>query len=67
MSSFKNIENKHDIYRGKDCMKKFCEYLREHITLINFKKIKLLTKQHQELYENVKICYICNENLKLNI
>ena len=36
MSSFKNIENKHDIYRGKDCMKKFCEYLREHITLINF-------------------------------
>ena len=22
MSSFKNIENKHDVYTGKDCMKK---------------------------------------------
>ena len=23
--SFRSIENKHDIYRGKYCMKKFCE------------------------------------------
>ena len=22
ISSFKSIENKHDVYRGKDCMKK---------------------------------------------
>ena len=29
VSSFRNIENKHDVYRGKDCMKKFCESLRE--------------------------------------
>ena len=26
--SFKEIENKHDIYRGEDCMKKFCESLK---------------------------------------
>ena len=25
ISSFRSIENKHDAYRGKDCMKKFCE------------------------------------------
>ena len=25
VSSFKSIENKHDGYRGKNCMKKFCE------------------------------------------
>ena len=24
-SLFMSIENKHDVYRGKDCMKKFCE------------------------------------------
>ena len=30
MSSLKNIENKHDVYKGKDCMKKFCEFVREH-------------------------------------
>ena len=41
ISSFRSIENKHDVYRGKDCMKKFCEFLREHaIKIINFKKKK---------------------------
>ena len=27
---FKSMENKHDLYRLKGCMKKFCESLREH-------------------------------------
>ena len=57
----------HDIYRGKDCMKKFCESLREHaMKMINFKKktMKLLTKEMQESYENAKICYICQEKLE---
>ena len=30
ISSFKTIENKDDVYRGKDCIKTFCESLREH-------------------------------------
>ena len=30
MSSFKSIENRHNVYRDKDCMKKFCKSLREH-------------------------------------
>ena len=67
ISSFRNIENKHDVYRGKDCMKKFCESLREQIIkIINFKKkkIKLLTKEQQESYENAKICYICKEKFQ---
>ena len=33
-SSFKSIENKHDVYRDKECMKKFSEFLREHATKI---------------------------------
>ena len=64
ISSFRSKENKHDVYRGKDCMKKFCELLREHaVKIINFKKtkMKLLTKEQQESYENGKICYICKE------
>ena len=40
-SSFKSIENKHGIYKYKDFMKKFCEYLRENaIEIISFKKKK---------------------------
>ena len=30
ISSFKGIKNKHDVYRGKDCLEKFYESLREH-------------------------------------
>ena len=29
ISSFKNIENIHDVYKGKNCMKNLCEYLRD--------------------------------------
>ena len=25
ISSFKDIENKHDVYRDEDCMERFCE------------------------------------------
>ena len=51
LSSFRSIENKHVVYRCKDCTKKFCEFLREHaMNIINFKKnkMKLLTKEQQE-------------------
>ena len=47
LSPFKNMENKHDIYSGKDCMKKVCESLKEHaIKIIDLKtkKMKLLTE-----------------------
>ena len=30
LSSFRSKENKYDIYRGKDGMNKFYEFLREH-------------------------------------
>ena len=39
ISSFRNIENKRDVYRGKDCMETFWEFLRKHaMKIINFKK-----------------------------
>ena len=68
--SIKKIENQHDVYRGRDCMKKFCQSLSEHaMKMINFKKKKmnLLTKQQQESYENAKICYISKKKLKTKI
>ena len=41
ISSLKSIENNHDGYWGKDCMKTFCGSLRElAIKIINFKKKK---------------------------
>ena len=46
ISSFMSIENKHE--KGKNCMKTFCEYLRENamkITNFKKKKMKLLTTE----------------------
>ena len=41
ISSFKSIENKHDVCKGKGFQKKFCEYVKKHaINKINFKKKK---------------------------
>ena len=46
---FDNIENKDDVYRGKNCMKKFCKSLREHtIKIINFEKKKMLPLTSKE-------------------
>ena len=46
ISTFRSIENRNDIYRSKDCMKKFCEFLREHaMKIINFEKIKFIDKR----------------------
>ena len=45
ISLFKNIQNKHEVYRGKNYMNKLCESLRDHaMKIINFKikKMKLL-------------------------
>ena len=70
ISLFRSIENRHDVYRGKDCMKKFCEFLREHaIETINFKKEKgkILTKEQQRLYEHAKTVTFVKKNLKINI
>ena len=71
ISSIKSIENKYNAYRaGKDYMKKFCESLRGHaMEIINSKKkkMKLLTKEQQELYANTKICYICKKKFEKNM
>ena len=48
ISSFRSIENKHDVYRGEDYIKKFYQFVRVlamKITNFKKKKMKLLTKE----------------------
>ena len=67
ISSFRSIENKHGAYRGKDCIKKLCKFLREHaMEIIILKKMNLLTKEQKESCENAQICYICKEKFNIN-
>ena len=64
---FRNIKNKHDVYEGKYCINKFCEFIREdEIKIIIFKKkkLELITKEEQESYEKAKYFNICKENFE---
>ena len=50
--------------RGKDCMKKFCKDLKEHVMrIINYEKKKIipLTKEEKINYNDQQICYICKK------
>ena len=52
--------------RGKDCMKKFCESLREHTkTIIDFEKKKLLrlTKEELKSHQDAKVRYFCGKRI----
>ena len=55
--AFNNIENKHTLYRREDCMKKFCESLREHAKNINDfgKKMLSLTKQEIKSHQDAEV------------
>ena len=59
--AFDNIEHKHTLNCGEDCMKKFCSLLREHATNVtNFEKKKVLplTKKELKLHQGATACYI---------
>ena len=61
---FDNIENKHTLNHGEDCIEKFCTFLREHATnVINFGKKKALplTKKELKLHQDSTECYICGK------
>ena len=62
--SFDKSENKQTYYRGRDCMKRFCEDLKEHVTRITnyeMKPMDPLTEDEKESYENQQLCHICDE------
>ena len=62
--SFDVTKNKHDYYRDKKCMKKFCKDLRKHATkIINYEKKEMIsfTNEENQSYHEQWICYICKK------
>ena len=62
--SFDKSENEQTYYRGRDCMKKFCEDLKEHVNrIINFemKPMIPLTDEEKASYENQQVRHICKK------
>ena len=65
---FDHIENKHTLYRGKNCMKKFCISLREHAkSIIDFENRKMLplTKEELKSHPDAKVYYNCKTKKKV--
>ena len=57
VSSFDSKQNKHNFYRGKDCIKKFCGDLKELGTrIINYQQKQMipLTDSKNKFYEKQK-------------
>ena len=64
--AFDHLKNKHTLYRGKSCVKKFCTSLREHAkNIIDFEKkeMLLLTKEELKSHQDAKICYACGKRI----
>ena len=62
--SFDKSENEQTYYRGKDCMKKFCNDLKEHVNrIINFERKPMiaLTDEEKESNKNQQLCHICKK------
>ena len=67
--AFDHIENKHTLYHGKDCMKKFCQSLREHKKIIiDFEKRRILPLMKEELksHQDVKNVIFVEKEASLN-
>ena len=64
--AFDNMENKYTLYRGGDCIKRYCTSLREQSTnVINYEKEKIIsvTKEELKSYQDSKPCHICEKSI----
>ena len=62
--AFNHIENKHRLHQQKDCMKRFCESLREHVkNIVDFEKKKVLPLPLPKCYRRTKITSRCKSML----
>ena len=63
---FDHIEEKHTLYRGKDCIKKFFTSSRKGgKNRIDFEKKKTLslTKEDLKSHQHAKVCQICGKRI----
>ena len=64
--AFDEIENMYTLYRGSNCMKKFCTSLREHAkNIIDFEKKKVLplTKEELKSHQDAKVCFVAEKRI----
>ena len=64
ISSFDKTKSKHNVYRGRDCIKRFCSDLKELATkIINYEEKEMIPLMDYEnkFYEEQKECHVCQK------
>ena len=64
ISLFDSKENKHNVYRGRDCIKRFCSDIKELATkIVNYEEKEMipLTDNENNFYEEQKKRHICQK------
>ena len=64
---FDHIENKKSLYRGKDCMKKFCDSLKEHaksIILFEKKNVTVNKRRTKIVSRGKSMLYLWKRNTR---
>ena len=59
--SFDEKNNKLDYYRGKGCLKKFCQHLKKQAkSIVDYEKKEMieLTQEKQYKHDTTKCCFI---------
>ena len=62
--SFDATKNKHNFYRERNCIEKFCKDLKElGMEIINYKEKEMiqLKDKEKEFYEKQEVCHICKK------
>ena len=61
--SFDKSKNKPSYYIGRDCMKRFCDDLKKHVTRITNYEMKPMDPLTEEegSYKNQELCHICEK------
>ena len=62
--SFDLTKNKHDYFKGEDCIEMFCKKFKKlALEIINYKEKEmiLLADEEKEFYEKQKVCHICKK------
>ena len=66
--SFDAAENKLLYYRGRDCIEKLCQKLKEHaMKIINYKEKEMipLTDKENKSDEGQEVCHMCKRKFRL--
>ena len=67
--SFDATKNRHNFFKGKDCIERFCKDVKElAIEISNYREHEMISLTDEEIkfYKRQKVCHICKKEFCYN-